>query len=268
MKNFLSFSQNQTACNFVVADSDNHQTITECSIYSRNGELNRDSDGKFTMNCNLNDSLLVIASGYEHQFIKCNRICDTVFLKTNQIELEEVTVSGQKKKTKSFYFGSRKKKLDAKTAYGFDIFNKQKLITIFPNNTGKSLRVEEGYIFLEKIDTIQPNLLITFYENKNGQLGSEIAKGITVHDQDKKRTWFQLNLNDQKIKIPENGIIITIENYNLKPNTLYLGMNEYNDSLMIKTYTVVDNVWYELPLTNDSNEERKHFGVKFYFKVK
>lgn len=270
LNSFFSFTQTQIKCSFVIVDKDSRKEITECHIYSRTSELKRDSKGGFVMDCNPDDSLLIIASGYEYQFTQCNNSCDTVFLQTNQIELEEVTISGEKKKSKSFYFGSRKQKLDSKTAYGFDVFRNQKMITIFPNNSMKSLTIEEAYVFIEKIDTVKPNLLIAFSENDNGQLGTEIANSITVYDQNKKSGWFRLNLNNRKIKIPENGMMITIENYNLKPNILYLGMNEYKENLNIKTFTIVNNSWYELPLTSGGSEgeERKHYGVKFYFKVK
>lgn len=264
----VGFSQNSNPELFVVADNESHLLINDCKVYNRLGELQRNSLGQFAFECQTDDSLLIVASGYEFKVINCDDKKDTVFLLYNEISLEEVTITGTNKKVKYFYLGSRKKKIDFSTSYGFDFFKNQKMITFFPNTSGKQLKIIEGYIFLTKKDTIQPNLLITFYENNNGQLGPELAKGVTVFDQNKKRAWFQLNLNNQKVKIPSNGFYIKIESYTEVPNTLFLGLNEYKEELNIKSYTIVNNVWYELPLTNDSNEERKHFGVKFYFKVK
>lgn len=268
LNSLLGFSQDTNQEVFIVADFESHQLISDCKVYSKNGEIQKNSLGQFKYDCSSNDSLLIVASGYEYQVVSCIEKKDTFFLKFNQIDLEEVTISGVKKDTKQFYLGSRKKKIDVWSAYGFDFFRNQKLITFFPNGSGKQLRLLEGYIFLDKKDTIQPNLLITFYVNNNGQLGEKIAKNITVYDQNKKRTWFQLNLNNQKIKIPSNGFYISIENYNETPNTLFIGLNEFKEELNIKSYTVVNNIWYELPLSDDPPEERKHFGVKFYFRVK
>jgi hypothetical protein len=266
---FLTYSQEQqTKCQIYVVDSQTIKEIESSKVFIRTGELIKNSLSGYNIFCNYNDSIYISADGYEFQMIDYNSIIDTIFLELNKIELEPVVITAKKTRTKYYYLGSRSKKCKHFQAYGFDFFKNQKIVTYFPNNSDKDRRIEEGYIYINKIDTTQPNLILTFWENENGQMGKELLKNITVSSNKVKKGWYTLNFNtSNRIKIPQDGIFISIQNLDERDNNIFIGMIEYKDEFNIKTFSVINNIWYELPIS-ENIEERKHYGVKIYFKVK
>ncbi|GEM_PF-4640069 len=263
----LIYSQNKSNCNMIVVDELTKEVLVNSRVYVKTHEILPEipKNGIFIIPCDYKDSLYVISAGYEDQLLFNQR--DTVYLKSNQIDLEEITIVALKKKSKYFLIGSKNRNCDFNTSFGFDYFQNQKMITLFPNKLKKEVQIEEGYIFLRFNDTIAPNLILTFYENEEGKIGKELSKNIKVFKGDKKNGWYQLNLMKEKIKIPKKGLIISIQNLSNKSNSVYLGLTEFKEDLGIKTYIFKDDNWSEFPIIENENE-RKHYGVKFYFKVK
>ena len=207
--------------------------------------------------------MILISNGYEAQYLEYNQIKDTIFLHSNSFELEAIQII-EKKKSKYYYLGSRRKRWDVQNSFGFDFYKNQKFATIFPNTSGEKRKIIEGYIYIVKKDTA-PDLVINIYQNLNGKFGELLSSDITVQDEPKNEGWYRLNINNN-IKFPLEGIIISILNMNGKSNSIYIGMNYYKKKMNIHSYTIINGEWIPAPLGFE--EEGKPCGVKFYFKVK
>jgi hypothetical protein len=257
-------------CEIHVLDSKTKEDIPDSKVYGSLGELRKNSSLGFALSCMYSDSLLIEASGYESKMIMFKENVDTVFLEMNDVLLEPIVVSAKKKRVKYHYLGKRSKRYDYFTGYGFDYYQDQKFVSLFPNRTGKNLKIVEGHIFLikdmfETGDTVPLNLQIQFFEIIEGNLGKELSAVISVEDRDNNKGWFQLNLNDYII-LPKNGMYIVIQNLDKVENYVVLGLQEYKEELGIDSYIINKGKRYLYPY--DLNGYDYHAGLKMYFKVR
>lgn len=180
---------------------------------------------------------------------------DTVYLRSNSYEFEEVQISGKKSRQKKYKLGERNRK--ANHFYSFqsmevaneldgEFFN-FKFVSPLLNNVNKKVTIESMYIFVDGIpkDSI-PNLYISFYKNGRSGLGKPIAEKLKFKkiDQffllDDNRGWAEVVFRN-KLVLPKSGCILVLEKMNLSDYSPGVAFINTRKGLNLSTYTFLEH---------------------------
>lgn len=255
--------KNQNNCIIKLLDSETKNEINEFRLISKKFDSDEKLIGKNIVDCDFNDSILILSPQYDSKLIYGFK--DTVYLSPKIKQLEVVSIYSNKK-SKKYRIGSKNKNVDLLSSFGFQYHRDLKLVTFFPNIKKKKLKIIEGYIFLEKLDS-SLNLSLSFFENKNDSIGKCIKSHINVIDSIQNKGWFRLNI-PTNLHLPENGFYIKIQNFDNTENKIFIGFNYYNEKTKIKSY-IINTSNNEINfLHNRQGENLKNIGVKLFFIAK
>lgn len=205
-----------------VHDQVNKEVIPFATISFGNGLGNfADEEGRFMFSKEHYtdvDTLFISAMGYAEKMILTQALPDRVFLKPEVSQLNEVVVSAPKQ-------GKFKmRKLKPKT-HG-DIFAswlptvESEVAVLFKRHEGKPSQIATLLLPINaetqyktkgkgKFATI---FRVNFYKNRNGFPGAPVGYGNVVFSMDEKEDKvFELDILDQSIYIPENGIFVSLQ---------------------------------------------------------
>lgn len=255
------------ACQITVLDADSFQAIPLVKIVTKAGILEAISPEVFKVDCAYQDSVYILAPGYQDSLMLFSPKPDTILLKKNEFTLSEVLIEGTSS-GKTFILGSKNRQSDY--SFGFGEFSKVggDIATVYNNPAHKKLRVVEGRIFILLNNTLTPkdsclDITISFYENNKNKQGKVLAENVQIQNRRKKRGWYKLIFENDFV-IPKSGFIAVIEKNTHEKIELSFGANAYDSESGINTYfRKSGNEWYKVP----SNSE-KNYGIKFYFRVK
>jgi hypothetical protein len=216
---FVNFAIAQT---ITVADSTNQETIPFATISFGNGLGNfADEEGKFSFSIEKYsdvDTLFISAMGYAEKVVLTLSLPETILLKPEVSQLNEVVVSAPK----NGKFKLRKHKASTHA----DIFAswlptvESEVAVLFERYDGKPSEISKLLIPINaeskykskgkgKFATI---FRVNFYENKNGLPGNSTGyENVVFSINEKEDKVFELDVSSKSIYIPENGIFVSLQ---------------------------------------------------------
>lgn len=249
----LSYSQTQ------IVDLETKAPVSFATVMFGNSQgLFADDEGIFVFNEKLYpgvDSLTISALGYSTLKIASKKLTNTIFLKAEIDQLDEVVLTAIV--NKPF------KKETIKPILDTDYYNcwlptiESEIAVLFEFNDDKSRKLTSVFfpITPESVDWNKRNkpnaekhefstlFKVKCYENRNGRPGIELVKkNIVFVATEKDGTAYDLDVSAYQILIPENGIFISLQvlgytdsNGKLLPNKKYKEIKSNNDIIYIPT---------------------------------
>lgn len=216
---FVNFTIAQT---ITIADSLNQEPIPYATISFGNGLGNfADEDGQFSFSKEKYsdvDTLFISAMGYAEKAVLTVTLPETILLKPEVSQLNEVVVSAPK----NGKFKLRKRKPVSHT----DIFTswlptvESEVAVLFKRYEGKPTQISNVLLPINaeskyktkgkgKFATI---FRVNFYENNNGLPGDPTGyENIVFSIDEKEEKVFELDISSKSIYIPEKGIFISLQ---------------------------------------------------------
>jgi uncharacterized protein YdcH (DUF465 family) len=220
-------------------------------------ELNNFVTGKFTdenglINYNniLFNKIEISHINYETINLKKEEIEDTIYLKQNNIELNEVTVVNSKKETLTLGYTKYKKKTKLTAYNGIEI-------VVFLKNPFKKPKKINSFLFkIQKKDIQKTAIRIHFYKKSRNELipGEEITKAdILKYIDINSKELLEIDVSNYDLEFPVDGAFIGIEwlgnvseddNEIEKPSDIYIELNDkINQALTFTRSTLKDEEW-------------------------
>ncbi|WP_299112867.1 hypothetical protein [uncultured Winogradskyella sp.] len=253
----------QSIAQISIKDSESKLPVSYASISFGNGNgIVADDEGIFVFTKKLYpdiDSLFISALGYKDLVLSSEKIKPQLFLQPQADELDEVVIGVQLDKTKN-----KKYKTESLKPYLDDDYYKCWLPTIeseiavyFPNQDNKLKRIAKIKfpIALESKDwknrkrsnkvkkRFSTLFKVNIYENIDGTPGKNLnMETIVFRATEKDGDYHELDITEQNILVPENGIFISLqvlgytdENGKLLPNKKYKEIKGRNGMVKIPT---------------------------------
>jgi hypothetical protein len=194
-------------------------------------------------------------SVYQDTFLTGFGFRDTIYLRSNSYEFEEVEIFTENRRVKRYELGKRNRK--ANHYYYFQSmeiaaeldqeFLNFKFASHILNNLNENVTIEEMYIFVDKIpkDYI-PNLYVSFYKNSMGKPGKPIVEKLKLDkiDQlflfDDNRGWAEV-LFPHKIKLPEEGCFVVLEKRDIDDYSPGVASINTAKQLNLSTYSSLES---------------------------
>lgn len=249
----LSYSQTQ------IVDLETKAPVSFATVMFGNSQgLFADDEGIFVFNEKLYpgvDSLTISALGYSTLKIASKKLTNTIFLKAEIDQLDEVVLTAIV--NKPF------KKETIKPILDTDYYNcwlptiESEIAVLFEFNDDKTRKLTSVFfpIIPESVDWNKRNkpnaekhefstlFKVKCYENRNGRPGIELVKkNIVFIATEKDGTAYDLDVSAYQILIPENGIFISLQvlgytdsNGKLLPNKKYKEIKSNNEIIYIPT---------------------------------
>lgn len=257
---FCLSQNNIDSCSITIFEESNNLPLSEVQVYTRQDIFLTNSMGIVSIPCDYSDTILIKRLGYETQTLELPTDKDTIFLKLNSLMFEPITVIGGIK-PKKYKLGRKNSKYDYQVGLRGD--SDLKLCSVIKNTSGKRMKLQEAYLFLTNRGSQENTITIDVYKNKGGHIGRPISMGINLVKKNRKKGWFQLDL-EEKIVIPKEGIILLIKVNGISNENTFIGMIEYLESQNVDSYLVQPNGQLDQVPRPYSN---RHFGIKFFAKI-
>jgi hypothetical protein len=249
----LSYSQTQ------IVDLETKAPVSFATVIFGNGQgLFADDEGIFVFNEKLYpgvDSLTISALGYSTLKIASKKLTNTILLKAEIDELEEVVLTAIvnkpfKKETikpilDNDYFNCWLPTIESEIAVLFEFNNPQtrKLTSISFPITPESVDWNKRDKPNTEKDEFSTLFKVKCYENRNGQPGKELIKqNLIFIATEKDGNAHELDVSKYNIMIPKNGIFISLQvlgytdkNGKLLPNKKYKEIKSNNETIYIPT---------------------------------
>ena len=217
---FKSFSQSKTSK--IVVDIETRKPIPYVAIeIIENGKgIYSDENGKFTIPLKNDESLKISHLGYKSISIKSEKIKDTLFLKKNVINLNEVIVWSGKIKEKEIGYIKKKKTLRwhirPQTQLATLIKLKNKINRSYINEIlipiNKIITGFKGKKLTQKTEDFQSIFRVYIYKNENEKPGKNLlSTPILINTNQNSNDVLKVNISNEFIEFPANGVFIGIE---------------------------------------------------------
>ncbi len=244
-------------CELYIIGDDTGQLLVQSEIHSKEENFISIKQGIFPLPCSFVDSIIITAPGYNDTLVNYSNSLDTIILKKNSLDLDELIIDSNGEKEKIYKIGRKNSFSRNNFSYGFG----SKFASYVPNKSKNRKRIVESYIYISKKDSL-PNLFISFYKNNNGHIGKLIIDKIELQNTEKPKGWHKLLLK-KKIKLPANGFFIVSEQIDSDKITK-IGLVKYKKTERIDSYVLMDN---QNGITSQKFSS-ENTGTKVYFLVK
>ncbi len=224
----LGFSQNKTC---IVVDSESKENLSYTAIQFLGNEFGfyTNKTGEFQLNEVKSDSIIITHIGFFTKKINVEDIKDTIFLKSKPLILKEVVLHNKKPKEKKIGYNVKGENLS------WHILSKTELTTLIKYNK----EIENSYIkeiaipinteiFEEqkpgKWKKVSPEFESTFrvhiYSNKNNMPNKRLLESlITIECNQKTGNLIKINISEEHIEYPKEGVFIGVEMISLDKNS-------------------------------------------------
>lgn len=211
-----------------IIDKETRYPVSYATISFGNGNgIFADDDGKFTFTKKLYhdiDTLYISSLGYQELKVATNNLQETIVLESLSEELQEVIVQVKPK-------GKFKLKTLKPTTHD-DYFKcwlptiESEIAVFFPNENQKPKQITTLYLPIKteasnwndrkksnaKKRPFSTLFKVHFYENNNGLPGDVLSyEKVIFRVTEKSDSVFELNIEDNDIFIPKNGIFVSIQ---------------------------------------------------------
>lgn len=224
---FIIFLPHVANCqvNSILVDEKSKDPIPYASIYIKNQMKGTSSngDGSFELLIDANDSLIISSIGYETQILAGRYVSDTIFLETKILELKEVQAK-PKKRNKLFPAQNRLGNVNrtffkntswiGSAGYPYEIARYFKF-----DDEISSTRFVQSVTFLTDSDIDDAIFLVKFYKKGVNGLPDELLNTNKIIAKAKKGIHkTKVNLEDEFIYFPKEGIFVAVEFLVIKQN--------------------------------------------------
>lgn len=213
---FLSIKLSAQEKNVIVVDSITKKTIPYANIKVLNSNYGfyTNDYGSFSFSNKLNkDSISISCLGYKTLIMMISQVRDTIFIKPNTLELDEITISSKKQNLKSKKIGFKKI-----NSGWFGTQNLQVGVIMKPNKKNTNTRIEKIIIpFRKKIygrkkydyRSIFKLSIFSVLDNKpNLPL---IEKPIIINYNQDSNKFIEIDISQEFIYLKKEGVFICLE---------------------------------------------------------
>lgn len=231
---FCLFTINVVAQQFYVKDSYTKEELPYACIQflDKNKGLYANKNGAFLLeNANDKDSIIVSYLGYGSLKLKISAIVDTIYLKPKTEELSEIIIPVGSFKKEKIGFVNRRKNLR------WHLTQKQEIATlILSKRSFNKAFIHKILIPISKgtteagnknevLNVVYPNfssiVKVNLYSNKNNAPGDLIiSKPIYISCNQDSPKELEINLKDDPVLFPSNGVFISVEVIESKINNV------------------------------------------------
>lgn len=217
---FKSFCQSTTSKIIVDFVTKKPIPYVAIEIIENGNGIYSDENGKFDLPLKNSESLKISHLGYRSISIKSENIKDTLFLKKNVIDLNEVIVWSGKLKEKQIGYIKKKKTLRwhirPQTQLATLIKLKDKINRSYINEIliplNKNITGFKGKKLTKKTEDFQSVFRVYIYKNENEKPGENLLTSpILININQNSEDVLKVNISNELIEFPANGVFIGIE---------------------------------------------------------
>jgi len=227
----ILFQSNLRAQNFtlegVVKDSNNYLAFSSIEVLSKKKGIIADELGRFVIEINKTDTLLVKSLGFKSKYIS-NFISDNIIilLEPDTFLLNTVTVIPKNQEIIKKGYTGNKAKGGYRSKPGTII-----AYLIQKDNVSNSEQIlKDVSIFIANDEVVNTPIRIRCMSVSTNitQPDKDMYKESIILKPNKGGKWYKIDLTNFNIKIPENGVFVCFEYFEDKPNY-------YTENIMVKS---------------------------------
>jgi hypothetical protein len=223
----IHFNPSFSQFNGVLIDEKTERPVPYASVYIKNQQKGTSSiiDGRFTIELDKTDTLIISSVGYQKLELAYSELNDTIFLALDIREMKAVEVQNKKKLG---LFTKRNKLGNVKTSYFFNDNWLWMGTAGHPYEIARLFEFEEGFsdtrfiksVAFETMSEVSGAIFsLKFYRLGADGLPAELINKNTIIGTAKKgRNITKINIEDEVIYFPEEGMFVAVEFLTVEQN--------------------------------------------------
>lgn len=225
--------------NGVVKDTNNALAYSSIEVLSKKKGMITDDSGKFTIEVDKTDTLLIKSLGYKNKYISNFTSNDiSVLLEPDTFTLATITVQPKNQKLLEKGFTEKKPKSGYRSRPGSIIAH----LIQYDDKLDNEQFLNDASIFIDNEDVVNTPIRIRCMSVSKEKLepDKDIYKESIVLYPKKGGSWYKIDLSYLNVKIPEEGLFICFEYFQDNPK-YYVESTMKNSDGTKKTYQSYGN---------------------------